>query len=70
MLGFDYSEIAGILGRSAVDVRSLNSRGLRYLRERLIAVGRAAPTGRQRNPMRTRVRWARVASSRRWALHR
>jgi RNA polymerase sigma-70 factor (ECF subfamily) len=70
MLGFDYSEIAGILGRSVVDVRSLNSRGLRYLRERLIAVGRAAPTGRQRNLMRTRVRWARVASSRRWALHR
>lgn len=67
MLGFAYPEIAAVLGRSEIDVRSLNSRGLRYLRLRLREIGRGAPV-RRREHARARVRWARVMSSRRWAL--
>jgi DNA-directed RNA polymerase specialized sigma24 family protein len=68
MLDFSYPEIAVIMDRSEVDVRSLHSRGLRFLRARLDALAPEVPRQR-RHAIRARVRWARVASSRRWALH-
>jgi RNA polymerase sigma-70 factor (ECF subfamily) len=68
MLNFSYGEIAAILDRSQVDVRSLHSRGLRFLRVRLGELAQDVP-GQRRHAVRARVRWARVASSRRWALH-
>jgi RNA polymerase sigma-70 factor (ECF subfamily) len=68
MLGFDYGEIAAITERTEVDVRSLNSRGIRFLRARLSELGRDVPR-QPRHAVRARIRWARVASSRRWALH-
>jgi RNA polymerase sigma-70 factor (ECF subfamily) len=68
LFDLNYAETAAILGRTQADVRSLNSRGLRFLRARLRELGREAPS-RRRSAVRARVRWARVASSRRWALH-
>jgi RNA polymerase sigma-70 factor (ECF subfamily) len=61
------AQTAAILGRSAADVRMLQSRAVRFLRERLAAVGRGAAPGRG---VRMR-RWPRqvtVLRSRRWAL--
>jgi RNA polymerase sigma-70 factor (ECF subfamily) len=68
--GFDYDEIAAILARTAVDVRSLHSRGVRFLRQRLAKVGVAETPEERPNAATTRTRWARVISNRRWALHR
>jgi RNA polymerase sigma-70 factor (ECF subfamily) len=62
------AQIAGILGRSEADVRMLQSRAHRFLRERLGAVRRRS---RERGSVRMR-RWPREATvlrSRRWALH-
>jgi RNA polymerase sigma-70 factor (ECF subfamily) len=61
------AQTAAILGRSAADVRMLQSRAVRVLRERLAAVGRGAAPSRG---VRMR-RWPRqvtVLRSRRWAL--
>jgi RNA polymerase sigma-70 factor (ECF subfamily) len=66
MLDLSNSEIAAVLGRSPEDVRSLQSRALRFLRERLDAVGRGAD--RPRVLMRRRVLQAPVIRQRRFAL--
>jgi RNA polymerase sigma-70 factor (ECF subfamily) len=44
MLDLSHRDVAAILGRSAEDVRGLQHRALRSLRERLVAIGRA-PAG-------------------------
>jgi RNA polymerase sigma-70 factor (ECF subfamily) len=63
------AQIAEVLGRSTADVRMLQSRALRFLRARLVAVGRG-PTGRGgRTRMRRWPREAPVLRARRWALH-
>ena len=68
MLGLDTAQIAEALERSEANVRTLHSRGLRYLRERLSAV-RAAPKARNRRPaMRRRTQQAGVLRERRFAL--
>jgi RNA polymerase sigma-70 factor (ECF subfamily) len=68
LLGLTTAEIAAVLGRSQVEVRSIQSRAVRFLRARLEALGRTAPReGRVR--MRGCLRQARVLGARRWALH-
>jgi RNA polymerase sigma-70 factor (ECF subfamily) len=63
-----HAQIAVILNRSEADVRMLQSRGLRFLRDRLGAVqGRSRKRGRTR--MKRHPREATVLRSRRWALH-
>lgn len=61
------AEIAGVLDRSVDDVRMLKSRALRFLRDRLSALGRGA---RYTPPSRMgwRTRHATVIRARRWAL--
>jgi len=63
-------QIGLTLGRTPTDVRMLQSRALRFLRERLTAVGRgpAAPRGKIR--MRRWPREAPVLRARRWSLIR
>jgi RNA polymerase sigma-70 factor (ECF subfamily) len=68
LLDLRVSEIAEVLGRSRTDVSTLQYRALKFLEQRLRAVGRAP---RQRGLSRMR-RWgtpATVARSRRFALH-
>jgi RNA polymerase sigma-70 factor (ECF subfamily) len=67
MLDLTTAEIAEVLGRSPVDVRSLQSRAVRFLRARLAALGRTAPE-RGRIRMRGCLKQARVIGARRWAL--
>jgi RNA polymerase sigma factor (sigma-70 family) len=70
MLDLSTAEIAGILDRSPDDVRALQSRALRYLRQRLTALGRA-PEGRAPRQASGRRRdQAVVLRSRRFALLR
>jgi RNA polymerase sigma-70 factor (ECF subfamily) len=68
LLDLPYSEIARVMDRSQVDVRSLHSRGVRFLRARLAGLGRA---GRDSRPVRMRspLRQPPVIGARRWALH-
>jgi RNA polymerase sigma-70 factor (ECF subfamily) len=66
MMDFTHEQIGSILGRSTEDVRSLNSRGVRFLRARLAALGRTQSAPRVR--MRGRVRQAPVLRRRRFAL--
>jgi RNA polymerase sigma-70 factor (ECF subfamily) len=68
MLDLSYAQIAEVLGRTPSDVRRLQHRALKFLRERLRAIGReprraADPIGWQR-----RFRQARVLRDRRFAL--
>jgi RNA polymerase sigma-70 factor (ECF subfamily) len=63
------AQIAEILGRSTADVRMLQSRALRFLRARLVAVGRGPTERRGRTRMRRWPREAPVLRARRWALH-
>jgi len=67
MLDFTSSEVAAILGRSVSDVTVLQSRALRFLRERLTAVGRTSEH-LDRAPLRRPIRKARVLRRRRYAL--
>ncbi|MDX6652412.1 MAG: hypothetical protein QOJ38_1193 [Solirubrobacterales bacterium] len=67
MLDLPAAEIGEVLGRSQDDVRALQSRGLRFLEQRLSAVGRR-PVGRERARIRGPLRQARVLRARRWAL--
>jgi RNA polymerase sigma-70 factor (ECF subfamily) len=67
MLDLPAAEIGQVLGRNEDDVRALQSRGLRFLQQRLAAVGRK-PVGRGRARIRGPLRQARVARARRWAL--
>ena len=45
MMGLRSSEIAQVLGRSEADVRAVKSRALRFLRQRLTAIGREPKRG-------------------------
>ena len=63
------TQIAEILGRSTADVRMLQSRALRFLRSRLVAVGRGPTDRGGRARMRRWPREAPVLRARRWALH-
>jgi RNA polymerase sigma-70 factor (ECF subfamily) len=67
MLDLSYEEIATVLGRTVVDVRSLHSRATRFLRARLEALGRV-PRERDGIRMRRRFRQAGVLRARRFAL--
>jgi DNA-directed RNA polymerase specialized sigma24 family protein len=64
-----YDQIAAVLDRTPADVRMLQSRALRYLRERLAAIssGSERPS---RIRMRRCPREATVLRARRWALMR
>jgi len=68
MVGFSHREVAAILGRSESDVSVAQSRALRFLRERLTAVGRGPLAPRPRDQMRRPLVKARVARRRRTAL--
>jgi RNA polymerase sigma factor (sigma-70 family) len=67
VLDLAYSDIAAILDRSLEDVRSLQSRGVRFLRDRLAKLGRPAA---DHPPIRSRgcLRRSRVLHGRRWSL--
>jgi RNA polymerase sigma-70 factor (ECF subfamily) len=69
MLEMKTSEIARILDRRAADVRTLESRALRFLEQRLTAVGRA-PRYERRIEWRRRVSRLPVVRQRRYALMR
>lgn len=70
MMGLESRQIAAILDRSPADVRMLQARALRFLKERLTRVGHAS--SRQVPPARMRgcVTPALVLRSRRFALQR
>jgi RNA polymerase sigma-70 factor (ECF subfamily) len=67
MLGLRAAEIAEVLGRTPNDVSQLQSRALRFLRQRLTAIGRSGSRrDRARTQRRTIQAW--VLRSRRYAL--
>jgi RNA polymerase sigma-70 factor (ECF subfamily) len=68
MLDLSHAQIADVLGRSVADVRILAHRGLRFLEERLRALGRGPTVSRRREPSRSRTRHAYVLRHRRYAL--
>jgi RNA polymerase sigma-70 factor (ECF subfamily) len=61
------AQTGAVIGRSAADVRMLQSRALRFLRARLTALGRA-PAGQRWPRMRRPLKQASVLRARRWAL--
>jgi RNA polymerase sigma-70 factor (ECF subfamily) len=67
VLDLSHEQTAAVLGRSVLDVRSLQSRALRFLRQRLAAVGRVSGQ-RSRRGMVRRHRHAKVLRARRFAL--
>jgi RNA polymerase sigma-70 factor (ECF subfamily) len=67
MLDLSGAEIASVMGRSESDVRMLQSRALRYLRPRLMAI-RGRELKRRDRRARSCPAPAVVARSRRWAL--
>jgi RNA polymerase sigma-70 factor (ECF subfamily) len=67
MLDLSTAQIAELLDRTPDDVRMLQSRGLRFLRRRLAAIGRGPSEG-QRTRMRAPLRKSRVMRMRRYAL--
>ena len=70
MLDLPAKEIAKILDRSYVDVRTLEHRALRFLEARLRAVGRhSLHEGRRPLPAYAKVRWMPVLRRRRGALY-
>jgi RNA polymerase sigma-70 factor (ECF subfamily) len=68
MLDMTTSEIARVLERNPADVRKLEHRALRFLQQRLTALGRAPRRGSERHQWRQRVRALPVARMRRYAL--
>ncbi|MDX6663784.1 MAG: polymerase sigma-70 factor, subfamily [Solirubrobacterales bacterium] len=68
MLGLSGAEVARVLERTPSDVRVLQSRALRFLRQRLTAVGRAPAVRRDRAGLQRRFRQAPVLRLRRFAL--
>jgi RNA polymerase sigma-70 factor (ECF subfamily) len=68
MLDLPSSEIGEIVGRKPEDVRKLQERGLRFLQERLTAIGRG-PAGTRPTPWRRRMTVMGVLRERRFALH-
>lgn len=67
MLDLGYRDIARILNTNEQHVRTLHSRGVRFLRARLQAVGRTS-RGASRNGARGCVKQLPVMAARRWAL--
>ena len=67
MLGLRAAEIAEILGRTPNDVSQMQSRALRFLRDRLTAIGRSG-TSRERSRLQRRKLQAPVLRARRFAL--
>lgn len=63
-----YAEIAANLGRTPTDVRSLHSRAVRFLRDRLTALGRRSEGDGGRANMRSPIKQPPVISARRWSL--
>ena len=68
MLGLDSREIAEVLDRSAADVRMLQSRALRFLKERLTRIGHASVPKVPPARVRGCVTPANVLRARRFAL--
>ena len=68
VLGMSAEEVGQAMNRRTEAVRALQSRGLRTLQQRLVAVGEKSSGGRSRMPTRTRVRPAPVLAARRFAL--
>jgi RNA polymerase sigma-70 factor (ECF subfamily) len=66
MLDLTQREVATVLGRTPEDVRALQSRALRYMRDRMTALGRTP--SRRRGPMVNCPRKATVLRARRFAL--
>jgi RNA polymerase sigma-70 factor (ECF subfamily) len=69
LLDLNAGEIAEVMERTPEDVRMLQHRAHRFLRERLRALGRAPDHGR-RARMRTRLREATVLRARRFSIAR
>jgi RNA polymerase sigma-70 factor (ECF subfamily) len=68
LLDLPDDQVARVMGRSQVDVRSLRHRALRFLEERLRAIGRVPQGESTREPWTRRVKKAPVLRSRRHAL--
>ena len=68
MLDFTGPEIAEVMGRSPSAVRQLQARAMRFLRERLTALGREPLDARSPLPMRRCHSTGRVVAARRLAL--
>jgi RNA polymerase sigma-70 factor (ECF subfamily) len=68
MFDLPNAEIAAMMGREVADVRTLQSRALRFLEARMKAVGRAPVSGERAQPMRRRLRQAQVLRRRRTSL--
>ena len=68
LLDLKAKEIAKVLGRSQTDVTMLQSRALRFLRDRLTALGRAPEQSDKPAPMRRTPQKARVLRNRRFSL--
>ncbi|MGH2956873.1 MAG: RNA polymerase sigma factor [Solirubrobacterales bacterium] len=69
LLDLNAGEIAEVMDRTPEDVRMLQHRAHRFLRERLSALGRA-PERRGRARMRTRLREATILRARRFSIVR
>jgi DNA-directed RNA polymerase specialized sigma24 family protein len=67
MLDLDFAQIAQILDRSHSDVRMLHHRAVRFLEDRLTAIGRRPERGRRVPACRGRKQYG-VLRSRRFAL--
>lgn len=71
VLDLSHAQVAAILGRTESDVRALQTRALRFLNDRLTAIGRvpiADSSSEERSQARTFLRQAPVLRGRRWAL--
>lgn len=70
VLDLDATEIANVMGRNVEDIRALQSRAVRFLRDRLAAVGRtSADPSTRRAKMRASIPEATVLRARRFSLH-
>jgi RNA polymerase sigma-70 factor (ECF subfamily) len=69
MLDLSNGEVAEVLGRSSDEVKVLHHRAVKFLRQRLSAIGRSPHEGR-RVPALRRFKQAEVLRHRRWALLR
>ena len=68
MVGMSHAEIAQVLGRREDAVRAMQSRALGFLRQRLVAIGRAPKKAGRRAPTLAPIRQLRVLRERRYGL--